>query len=511
MNQDKPILVVGASGYVGGRLVPRLLESGYRVRALGRSPEKIAGRPWGRHPQLEVTRGDVLDRQSLVNAARGCRSAVYLVHSMIAKKQSFAAADRQGAHNMVAAAASAKLAAIIYLGGLGDIHEAELSKHLRSRHEVGEILQAGPVPCTVLRAAMILGSGSASFEILRYLVERLPVMITPRWVHSPNQPIAISNVLDYIQGCLETPETAGGTFDIGGPDVLTYRNLIDLYAQEAGLPRRRVIPVPVLTPTLSAYWIHLITPVPAAIARPLTEGLTSAAVCREHRIRSRLPIARVSCREAIRKALDRLDQHRVESCWRDAENLRPAEWAYCGDADYAGGTERREAYRVRVTGSVDDLWRVASGLGGRTGWYSTDRLWRLRGALDRLAGGVGMRRGRPHPSELRSGDAVDFWRVLAVDPPRRLLLAAEMKMPGRALLEFHAHSPEAGEAELQMQLRFLPRGVAGLGYWALVAPLHRPVFRRLLADIARAAGGRVLEGPQLFDPGDREACGISSP
>jgi uncharacterized protein YbjT (DUF2867 family) len=511
MNQDKPILVVGASGYVGGRLVPRLLESGYSVRALARSPEKITCRPWGRHPRLEVVAGDVLDRDSLTAAATGCGPAVYLVHSMIAKKQSFAAADRRAAHNMVAAAAKAKLTFMIYLGGLGDIDEADLSKHLRSRHEVGEILQAGAVPCTVLRAAMILGSGSASFEILRYLVERLPVMITPRWVHSPNQPIAISNILQYIQGCLETPGSIGGTFDIGGPDVLTYHDLIDLYAEAAGLPRRRVIPVPVLTPTLSACWIHLITPVPADIARPLTEGLTSAAVCRENRIRELIPLRLVGCREAIQKALDLQRQYQVESCWRDADGLLTAEWAYCGDAAYAGGTIRREAYRMRTAGSNTEVWQVVSSLGGRTGWHATDILWRLRGAVDRLVGGIGMRRGRRHPADLQVGDALDFWRVLAVEPPRRLLLAAEMKMPGRALLEFQIQQLDPQEVELQAQLRFLPRGIIGLAYWSLVAPLHRPIFRRLLTDIAGVADAAILEGPQPFDPLERDACRISSP
>jgi len=504
-----PILIVGASGYVGGRLTPRLLEAGYRIRALARSPEKIACRPWGGHQRLEVVRGDVLDRQSLTEAATGCRAAVYLVHSMMAQKHTFDAADRQAAHNMVAAAAAARLESLIYLGGLGDRKDADLSKHLRSRHEVGDILQAGPVPCTVLRAAMILGSGSASFEILRYLVERLPVMVTPRWVHSPNQPIAISNILQYIQGCLEAPETRGGTFDIGGPDVLTYRDLIDLYCREAGLLRRRVIPVPVLTPTLSAYWIHLVTPVPADIARPLTEGLTSAAVCREHRIRELVPQRLVGCREAIRRALDRQRQQQVESCWRDADGLRTPEWAYCGDVEYAGGTVREEAYRVRIDGSAQDVWPIISRLGGRNGWYSTDGLWRLRGTLDRLAGGIGMRRGRRHPSELRVGDPVDFWRVLAVDPPRRLLLAAEMKMPGRALLEFRIPASDADASELTMVLRFLPRGLIGLAYWAAVVPFHKPIFRRLLADIARAAGTAVLEGPQRFDSRRQDSCRIA--
>jgi uncharacterized protein YbjT (DUF2867 family) len=309
--ENKPILVVGATGYVGGRLVPLLLESGYPVRAVARSPAKILCRPWGGHDLLQVVQGDALDASAMKAAAGGCGSAYYLVHSMVAADKNFVEADRRAARNMVAAAVAAGLERIIYLGGLGDASEAHISKHLRSRHEVGQILQSGAVPCTTLQAAMILGSGSASFEILRYLVERLPVMITPRWVFSLNQPIAVSNVLRYLKGCLETPETVGQTFDIGGPDILAYRELLDIYAQEAGLPRRRVIPVPVLTPTLSAHWIHLISPVPHSIALPLTEGLTSAAVCRENRIRELIPQKLLSCREAIRTALDRVRQHQV--------------------------------------------------------------------------------------------------------------------------------------------------------------------------------------------------------
>ena len=287
--RSDPVLVTGATGYVGGRLIPALLEGGYRVKAMGRLLEKLACRPWARHPQIELVQGDVLDRRSLEEACRGCRAAYYLVHSMIAQKEKFAEADRRAARNMVAAAAATGLERMIYLGGLAKAKDTPLSKHLQSRIEVVDILQSGPVPTTDLRAPMILGSGSASFEILRYLVEHLPVMTTPRWVFSPNQPIAIRNVIKYLVGCLEHDETIGETFDIGGPDVLTYCELLDIYAEEAHLSKRWIIPVPVLTPTLSAYWIHLISPVPASIALPLTEGLTSAAVCTENRIQSIIP------------------------------------------------------------------------------------------------------------------------------------------------------------------------------------------------------------------------------
>ncbi|KPJ96238.1 MAG: epimerase [Gammaproteobacteria bacterium SG8_11] len=504
--KDKPIFVAGASGYVGGRLVPMLLEKGHRVRALARSPEKISCRPWGRHPQLEVAHGDVLDRSSLEKATVGCGSAFYLVHSMIASKGRFAEADRLGAVNMSAACESNRLEQIIYLGGLGDANEGITSKHLRSRHEVGEILQAGAVPVTTLRAAMILGSGSASFEIMRYLVENLPVMTTPRWVHSPNQPIAISNVLNYLIGCLEHDQTRGQTYDIGGPDVLTYRNLLDMYAELAELPKRWVVPVPVLTPRLSSYWIHLVTPVPSAIARPLTEGLTSAAVCRENRIISIVPQKLLSCREAIRLALDRIGQQQVDTCWLDAGRLLPPEWAYCGDADYAGGTVLDCSYRVVIEASAGQLWPVIARIGGDTGWYFANRLWRLRGWIDRLIGGIGLRRGRRHPAEIYIGDALDFWRVLSVQPGSVLTLLAEMKLPGEAILEFRLQPKGEQHTELQMISRFLPAGLWGQLYWYSLYFAHRWLFAGMLQAMARAVGRPVVEGPQRFDPRPHDAC-----
>jgi uncharacterized protein YbjT (DUF2867 family) len=483
-----------------------LLAAGYRVRAMGRNLDKIGCRPWASHSRVELVQGDVLDLESLKKAASGCRIGYYLVHSMIAQKSKFVDADRRAAHNMVVAANIAGLERIIYLGGLAETGNGPLSKHLKSRIEVADILQAGPVPTTDLRTPMILGSGSASFEILRYLVERLPAMTTPRWVHSLNQPIAIRNVITYLIGCLEHEETRGKTFDIGGPDILTYRDLLDIYAEEAGLPKRLIIPVPVLTPTLSALWIHLISPVPKSIALPLTEGLTSDAVCTENRIQSIIPQKLLSCREAIRLALDRIKQERVETCWMDAGNMLEPEWAHCGDAEWAGGTIMNCGYRAGIEASVDEVWQPVSRIGGRTGWYFGNFLWRLRGILDRLAGGVGLRRGRRHPSEIGVGDALDFWRVLEVDAPRRLLLVAEMKTPGEALLEFTITPGANDQTELQMLSRFLPKGLSGILYWYILYPFHQWIFYGMLKAIARSINRSIVSEPERFTPKLHSAC-----
>ncbi len=510
MPETGSIFVTGATGYVGGRLVPRLLAAGYTVQAMGRSLEKLACRPWARHPNIQLVQGDVQDLASLVRAARGCTAAYYLVHGMIAQKERYAEADRLSAINMRTAAEQAGMAQIVYLGGLGDSGHPGLSPHLSSRHEVGDLLRSGTVPVTILRAAMILGSGSASFEILRYLVERLPVMITPRWVHIPTQPISIENVLDYLIGCLGNEKTLGQTFDIGGPEVLNYAALIRIYAQEAGLPPRRVIPVPVLTPRLSALWIHLVTPVPAVIARPLTLGMSVPTVCGEQRIRELIPLKLVDCRTAMRTALDRILQNQVETCWGDAGVPRPPEWAVCGDADYAGGTILTCAYRLRLAAEPHRLWAPVTALGGEGGYLFGDWLWRLRGLLDRWAGGVGLRRGRRHPTELRVGDALDFWRVWTVEPNQRLTLLAEMKVPGDAILDIQIHPLADGRSELRLVSRFLPRGLGGLLYWYSLYPFHVWIFRGMLLALARRAGAPSGARPEYFDPRIEPSCALKS-
>ena len=475
-----PVLVTGATGYVGGRLVARLLAAGHRVRCLARSPRKLAARPWAADSRVEVVQTDLTDSTATATAMRGCRVAYYLVHAMGSTGPRYVTQDRRMARAFARAAGCAGLSRIIYLGGLGETG-AGLSEHLRSRREVESVLASGPVPVTVLRAAMIVGAGSASFEILRYLVERLPVMLTPRWVATECQPIAIDNVLTYLVGCLSTPATVGRTLDIGGPDVLTYRALMDVMAEALGLRRRLVIPVPVLTPRLSSLWIHLVTPVSQRIARPLAEGLRNRVVCRDDLASRLMPQRLVPAADAIRLALAEERRQEVETVWSDAGPM-------AGDPDWAGGKVFVERRETPVAAPPATVYRAMCRLGGRHGWYGADWLWAVRGALDRLVGGPGLRRGRRDPVRLGYGDAVDFWRVCAIEPDRRLALRAEMRLPGEALLEFVIEpASEVGCSRVVQTARFRPRGLLGLAYWYAVLPLHGVVFARTLEGIRRAA------------------------
>lgn len=494
LSQKKLIFVAGASGYIGGRLVPRLLDAGYRVRALARSPGKLRQRRWGSHPELEIVRGDILDEASLQRALEGCQAAYYLVHSMNPAVDDFSHTDRMAAMNMTRGAAAARLEQIIYLGGLGE-EGSGLSHHLQSRSEVGKLLQLGPVPATVLRAAMIIGSGSAAFEILRYLVDRLPLILTPRWVDTPCQPIGVRNVLYYLIGCLECPATRGQTFDIGQPEILSYRKLMEIYAEEAGLKRRWIIPLPFLTPRLSSYWIHLLTPIPAALARPLTEGLRNPVICHDNRIADLLPQDLFDCRKAIRLALDRIRDHQVETSWTDSGLIHPAEWSLQGDPEWAGGKVFTDARQITIAASPEELWPRLASIGGEVGWYYANWLWKLRGLIDRLCGGVGLFRGRRDSLEIFPGDALDFWRVVNVEHEKHLLLSAEMKLPGEAVLSFTLSEQEDGSTELLQVAHFLPRGLLGLLYWYGVTPFHSFVFSGMLRGIARATGKEVLHGP----------------
>ncbi len=491
------IVVTGATGYVGGRLVPRLLAAGYRVRCLVREPRKLDARPWRSSPAVEVLAVDLDDLTQVTAALQGAAAGYWLVHSMIAAAADYHRHDIQLARTFAKAAAAAGLPRIVYLGGLGELGN-NLSQHLASRREVERELAATGVPVTVFRAAMILGSGSASFEILRYLVEHLPVMITPRWVSTQSQPIAIRNVLGYLVDCLAAPATIGRTLDIGGPDIVTYRELMQTMAAARGLRKRWIVPVPVLTPRLSSLWIHLVTPVPHTIARPLAEGLKNRMVCRDDSASRLMPQRLLGMREAIDAALEKRDDGAVETAWTDAG-------AMPGDPDWAGGTVYDDRREIAVAAPAAVTFATASGLGGDTGWYGGTWLWRLRGWIDKLVGGPGLRRGRRDPQQLLVGDALDFWRVVAVVPGERFELRAEMKLPGEALLTIEVTDTGGGTSKLALTARFKPRGLFGIGYWYGVLPLHALVFQGLLRGLKRAAERKARAG------GDAATTGPTPP
>ncbi len=483
MSEVKRVVVLGATGYVGGRLVPRLLEDGYKVRATGRSQNKLQSRAWSNDPNVELCEVDIHDPDSLREALQDSDIAFYLIHSMNPQSRDFESADRQAANNMIRISQQCGLKRIIYLGGLGE-EAADLSKHLKSRHEVEEILKSGPVPVTAFRAAMIIGSGSASFEILRYLVERLPVMVTPRWVKTPNQPIAIRNVIEYLAGCVSVEQTTGETYDIGGSEVVSYLDLMRTYAEEAGLRKRFVIPVPVLTPKLSSLWIHFVTPVPSYIARPLAEGLRNPVVCRDDRIRDLIPQELLDCREAIRRALVLVNTNDVTTHWTDAGRMPRYAQAQEGDPQWAGGTILEDRRERTINASAQDVWSVVSRIGGKTGWYHGTWLWALRGFIDRLVGGVGASRGRRDDVNIAVGDILDFWRVVSVQTNQHLGLSAEMKLPGLARLDFRIKEMSNGQSQLVQHAQFQPRGLAGLFYWYFLIPFHEYIFGGMIKKIA---------------------------
>jgi uncharacterized protein YbjT (DUF2867 family) len=479
------ILVVGASGYIGGRLVPLLQARGHDLALMSRDARPLAAR----YQEARVVTADLLEPSTLPPALEGIEVAYYLAHSMGAGERGFAERDRQAARNFAQAAKRARVSRIVYLGGLGD-DSADLSHHLASRHETGAELAAHGVPVTEFRAAVIIGSGSASFEILRHLTERLPIMITPRWVGTRCQPIGIGDVLDYLASALDHPEVAG-IVEIGGPDILSYGDMMRTYARLRGL-RRLMIPVPVLTPRLSSYWVNLVSPVPAGIARPLIEGLRNEVVVREPGPAAAFGLRPLPYVDALQRAIDRTDQHDVESTWFDA--LAAPDEASLSSLTSTEGmiVERRQR---AISASPEQVFSEVERMGGDAGWPYANLLWRMRGLLDRLVGGVGMRLGRRDPDHLRVGDALDFWRVEEVRRPTLLRLRAEMKVPGRAWLQYEVTSTEGGSRLVQTAF-FEPKGLPGLVYWYVLYPVHGLIFRgtvRVLAEraIHRARPGRA--------------------
>jgi uncharacterized protein YbjT (DUF2867 family) len=482
------VLVTGATGYIGGRLIPALLDAGHDVRCLARNPHRLDDQPW--RDEVDVARGDLLDPAGLDAAFDGIDAVYYLVHSMDGSG-SFADRDRLAAENTRRAAESAGVGRIVYLGGLGDEDE-DLSAHLSSRHEVGRTLAAGSVPVTELRAAIIIGSGSVSFEMLRHLTEVLPVMTTPSWVRTRCQPVAIRDVLDLLVLALGDDAVGHHVLEVGGPDVLTYEEMMQAYAEVAGLRRRVIIPVPVLSPALSSGWVGLVTPIPMGVARPLIDSLRNEVVVRGEDATMALGgNPPTSYRDAVRRALDKTQRHVIETRWSDAVN-HPAE-PLPTDPEWAGQPRMIDRREVETTARADDLFWAVSRIGGDVGYYTMDWTWSLRGLADRAIGGVGLRRGRRHPSEVRIGEAVDFWRVAEVDPPNRLLLRAEMIVPGEAFLEWaitdHGHT-----RVLTQTATFYPRGLWGRLYWLALVPFHVLIFGRMARRIAAVAAGRGLGG-----------------
>lgn len=473
------ILVCGATGYVGGRLVRLLLDAGHTVRCFVRNKEKLADFSWRSHPRVQVQEGDLQHPEQIGKAVAGIDVVYYLVHSMIAANDEYAQRDRELAENFVAAIDQSTCRQIVYLGGLGELGP-DLSRHLQSRREVAEILNTSSVPVTVLRAAMIIGSGSASFEILRYLVERLPIMITPKWVNVETQPIAIRDVLRYLVECIDQEEAKGRTIDIGGSDVMTYRALMQVMAKSIGLPRRVILPVPVLTPRLSSLWISFVTPVGSAIGRPLAEGLRNRTVCRNDLAQVLMPGPRFNVQQAIDAALGKIQSGEIETRWSTAG-------AMPGDPDWAGGTTKIDERKLIVHATAETTFRVIEKIGGNHGYWGSGWLWRVRGWMDKCVGGPGLRRGRRHPEDLSYGEAVDFWRVTEHRKDQRLRLRAEMKLPGDAELDFGLRSVENNSTEVTMTARFRPSGLLGLAYWYSVYPLHGLVFPVMLRGIKRDA------------------------
>ncbi|HEX6952836.1 MAG TPA: SDR family oxidoreductase [Gaiellaceae bacterium] len=474
MSSGKRILLTGATGYVGGRLLTALLERGERVRCLARRPEAV--RP---QPGLDVVAGDVLDAEAVRCALEDVEVAYYLVHAM-GSSDSFEQLDRRAAVIFAQAAHDAGVKRIVYLGGLGS--GPELSAHLASRQEVGRLLASTGVETVEFRASIVIGSGSLSFELVRSLTERLPVMITPRWVRTRSQPIAVEDLVTYLVAALDLEPGAGGVFEIGGADVANYGELMREYASQRGL-HRLLIPVPVLTPRLSSLWLTLVTPVYARVGRKLVESLPHETIVHDRRALEVFPIRPRGYRQAIARALLNEDRAFAQTRWSDALN-----------AGERGTQLRDDETRGRLVDSrtrevpVDPARAFAPirRIGGENGWYYGNGLWKLRGLLDLFVGGVGLRRGRPDPETPTVGSTLDFWRVEAYEPDRLLRLRAEMRLPGRAWLQFEVDGNESGSAIAQTAI-FDPSGLAGLLYWYALWPLHALVFRGMLAGIAGGA------------------------
>jgi uncharacterized protein YbjT (DUF2867 family) len=486
MTTPRRALVTGATGYIGGRLVPRLLEAGFTVRVLVRSPEKLRDVPWAE--RVEIVQGDLGDPASLERACADVDVFYYLVHSMGGRKD-FEQTERESATNVAAAVKAAGVSRVVYLGGLHP-SEGELSPHLRSRVEVGRILLASGVPTAALQAGVVIGSGSTSFEMIRHLTEVLPYMPAPKWVRNFIQPIAVRDVLYYLLHAADLPQDVNRTFDIGGPDELRYGQMMNGYALEAGLKQRPIAALPVLTPWLASQWVNLVTPIPRSLAMPIIASLQFDCVTHEHDIRSFIPDpdgGLTPYRRAVRLALEKTKSGAVETSWQDAFVDGAVSDPLPSDPDWAGHTVYLDVKQRTTAAPVGDLWKVIEGIGGQNGWYSFPLAWAVRGWMDKLVGGVGLRRGRRSATELHTGDALDFWRVEQIDRGSLLRLRAEMRVPGRAWLEMRATPADDGGSVYDQRAVFFPRGLGGRLYWFAILPFHGVIFNGMANRITATA------------------------
>lgn len=478
--------MTGATGYIGGRLAPRLANHGFDVRCMTRDPTRLSLAPW--RDDVEVVAADAMNPMSLDRALAGCDAAFYLIHTMSGSGEEFAEYDRRAAANFAAAAERQKLSRIVYLGALGSDGDA-LSAHLDSRHEVGRVLHSGGTPVTELRAAVIIGSGSMSFEMIRHLTEILPIMMQPRWVKTRCQPIAVRNVLEILVDVIDDLGHVDHIYDIGGPDILTYQEMMQGYAEVAGLRKRLVIPVPVFSQRLSPVFVGLATPLPVDVARPLIGSLRHDVVVSGESPPGFEPAGLFSYREAVSRALMRISHAEVETRWSDA--LASPGLTLPSDPVWSGAVMLSDDRTVRSAAAPDDVFWTVSRIGGDVGYYTMNWAWIIRGWFDKLIGGVGLRRGRRDPEDLRPGEALDFFRVAAVDPNRgELLLRAEMKVPGTAWLGWWV-DPVEGGSELVQSARFAPRGLWGRVYWYGLLPIHAAIFKRMARKISEVAAKRT--------------------
>lgn len=481
----KSVLVTGATGYIGGRLVPRLLEAGYEVHVLVRSPQKLVDVPWV--DEVTVIKGDLTDAKSVAKACAGRDVVYYLVHSM-GSSGNFEKTELRAAHVVARAAADAGVSRIVYLGGLHPRGKG-LSPHLASREKVGQILIDSGVPTAALQAGVVIGSGSTSFEMIRHLTDVLPVMPAPKWVHNHIQPIAVRDVLHYLVASAELPPEVNRTFDIGGPNVLRYSQMMKDYALEAGLPNRRIAALPVLTPWLASQWMNLVTPIPRSLAAPIIASLQYDCVITEHDIDALIPPPEgglTSYRKSVRLALAKLNAGEVETTWQNSSVFGAPSDPLPSDPDWAGQAVFIDHREQHTEATPQNLWAVIEGIGGENGWYSFPLAWALRGWMDKIVGGVGLRRGRRHPQRLQTGEALDFWRVERLERGKLLLLRAEMKVPGLAWLEMQVTSDDGGSLYSQRAI-FFPKGLSGRLYWFAVLPFHGFIFRGMANRITSAA------------------------